>query len=118
MASIGNRLVRARTARALTQTELARRAGISRQALGAIESGAYHPGVAIALRLARELGASVESLFGESGDETGAVVEAGWFGDLRRRPAPAQSRVAVTLARVRGKVVAVEQPAAHLTLAP
>ena len=117
MASIGNLLVRARTARALTQTELARRAGISRQALGAIESGAYHPGVAIALRLARELGASVESLFGGIDDETGAVVEAGWFADLRR-PAPAQSRVAVTLARVRGKVVAVEQPAAHLTLAP
>jgi DNA-binding XRE family transcriptional regulator len=38
-------------ARDLTQTELAWRAGISRQALSAIESGAYHPGVAIAIRL-------------------------------------------------------------------
>ena len=36
-----------RMTRNLTQTELARRAGISRQALGTIESGAYHP-VAVA----------------------------------------------------------------------
>ncbi len=116
MASIGKALARARMARNLTQTELARRAGISRQALGAIESGAYHPGVAIAIRLARELGESVETLFGESGDETSTLVEANWFDDLRRRNPTAPSRV--SLARVRGKVVAVARPAAHLTLAP
>jgi molybdate-binding protein/DNA-binding XRE family transcriptional regulator len=116
MASIGKALVQARIARNLTQTELARRAGISRQALGAIESGAYHPGVAIAIRIARELGASVESLFGEIDDEASTVVDASWFGDKRRRTVAAQTRIA--LARVRGKVVAVAQPAAHLTLAP
>ena len=116
MASIGKVLARARMARDLTQTELARRAGMSRQALGAIESGAYHPGVAIAIRLARELGASVESLFGEIDDETSTLVEASWFDDERRPPARGQSRVA--LARVGGKVVAVAQPAAHLTLVP
>jgi len=116
MASIGKTLARARMARELTQTELARRAGISRQALGAIESGAYHPGVAIAIRLARELGESVETLFGEGGDERSTLVDASWFDDARRRNPPAQSRVA--LARVRGKVVAVAQPAAHLTLTP
>src|SRR5229473_2573196 len=44
---------RARVARGLTQDELARRAGLSRQALGAIESGAYQPGVGAALALAR-----------------------------------------------------------------
>jgi putative molybdopterin biosynthesis protein len=115
MASIGNALERARTERNLTQTELARRAGISRQALGAIESGAYHPGVTIAIRLARELGATVEALFGEPDAETSTLVEARWFDDDRRRPAPAQTRVA--LARVGGKVVAVAQPVAHLTLA-
>ena len=116
MASIGKALARARMARDLTQTELARRAGMSRQALGAIESGAYHPGVAIAIRLARELGASVESLFGEIDDETSTLVDASWFDDERLPPARAQSRVA--LARVGGKVVAVAQPAAHLTLVP
>jgi putative molybdopterin biosynthesis protein len=114
MASIGKELTRARTDRALTQTELARRSGISRQALGAIESGAYHPGVAIAIRIARELGTTVESLFGEIDDEASTLVEADWSGGERSRPAFAQSRV--MLARVRGKVVAVGQPAAHLTL--
>jgi putative molybdopterin biosynthesis protein len=116
MASIGKALVRARTARDLTQTELARRAGISRQALGAIESGAYHPGVAIAIRIARELGTTVEALFGEIDDESSTLVEASWSGDARHRTAAAQARV--MLARVRGKVVAVAQPAAHLALAP
>jgi putative molybdopterin biosynthesis protein len=113
----GKALTRARMARDLTQTELARRAGISRQALGAIESGTYHPGVTIAIRLARELGTSVEALFGESNGETSTVVDASWEGDDRRvRSAAMQSRVA--LARVRGKVIAVAQPAPHLTLAP
>jgi molybdopterin molybdotransferase/putative molybdopterin biosynthesis protein len=115
MASIGKALMRARMARDLTQTELARRAGISRQALGAIESGAYHPGVAIAIRIARELGTTVESLFGEIDDEASTVVDASWSGDARSSVAVARTRVA--LARVRGKAVAVAQPAAHLTLA-
>src|SRR5260370_18478675 len=105
VASIGKALAQARTARSLTQTELARRAGISRQALGAIESGAYHPGVAIAIRIARELGTTVEALFGEIDDETSTLIEASWSGDTRRRTAAAQSRV--MLARVHAKVVAV-----------
>src|SRR5260370_5020516 len=116
MASIGKALASARMARNLTQTELARRAGISRQALGAIESGAYHPGVAIAIRLARELGTSVESLFGEIDNETSTVVEASWFDGERRRGALSQTRVA--LARLRGKVMAAAPPATHLTPAP
>src|SRR5260370_17464064 len=67
---------RARVARGLTQDELARRAGLSRQALGAIESGAYQPGVVAALALARELGDSVEALFGSAGEPS--LVEADW----------------------------------------
>ena len=55
-----------RIARSLSQSELAKRAGISRQALGAIESTTYQPSVSVALAIARELGASVEALFGES----------------------------------------------------
>jgi putative molybdopterin biosynthesis protein len=116
VALVSKALVQARTARSLTQTELARRAGISRQALGAIESGAYHPGVAIAIRIARELGTTVEALFGEQDHESSTLVEASWSGDAGRRGAAAQFRV--MLARVHGKVVAVAQPAAHLTLAP
>src|SRR5271168_42646 len=115
MAPVSRALARARMARELTQAELAQRTGISRQALGAIESGVYLPGVAIALRLARELGTSVESLFGDT-DESSTLVEASWLDGRPRRQPPAQTRVA--LARVGGRVVAVPQPPAYLTLAP
>lgn len=52
-----------RLAVGLSQAELARRAGITRQAIGGIESGSYVPNTAVALRLARALGCSVEDLF-------------------------------------------------------
>jgi DNA-binding XRE family transcriptional regulator len=52
----------------MSQAELAHRTGISRQALGAIEAGIYQPSVSVALNLARELGETVESLFGESNE--------------------------------------------------
>jgi putative molybdopterin biosynthesis protein len=114
MASPGEALRRARVARSLTQNELALRAGISRQALGAIESGLYQPGVAVALRLARELDESVESLFGAGDDDQACQrVVANW---PEKDARTACGRVA--LARVGGKVVAVAQPAARLVLAP
>ncbi|MCX7624461.1 MAG: substrate-binding domain-containing protein [Thermomicrobium sp.] len=47
----------------LTQQQLAERAGISRQALVAIEVGKLTPSVAVALRLARALDCAVEELF-------------------------------------------------------
>lgn len=47
----------------LSQGELARRAGISRQALNAIERGRYIPNTAVSLRLAHALGCLVEDLF-------------------------------------------------------
>ncbi len=100
---------RAREAAGLSQMELARRAGISRQALGAIESGAYQPGVAVALRLARELGQTVESLFGASDD---ARISATWTGERRAAPG---TRVA--LGRVNGRLVATPQPVATFSLA-
>jgi molybdate-binding protein/DNA-binding XRE family transcriptional regulator len=52
-----------RRASGLSQGTLARDAGISRQALSAIESGAAVPSTAVALRLARALGCAVEALF-------------------------------------------------------
>jgi putative molybdopterin biosynthesis protein len=120
MADTGNAISHARIARGMTQVELAARAGISRQALGAIESGVYRPNVAVALVLARELGQTVEQLFGEAGDEAVRVVDARWIdereGGRAHRPTTAPRRVA--LARVGRKVVAMAQPAAHLTLGP
>jgi len=54
----------------LSQSELARAAGITRQAVAAIESGRVQPTVGVALAIARRLEASVEELFGtrESGE--------------------------------------------------
>jgi len=100
----------ARTAIGLSQSELARRAGISRQALGAIEAGLYQPNVDVALKLARELGTSVERLFG-AGDD--GHVEAHC---ARHDALKAGARV--TLGRVGGRVIAVSRPTAALRLAP
>ena len=47
----------------MTQEELARRVGVSRQTVIAIEKGKYNPSVALALRLARVFGVSVEQVF-------------------------------------------------------
>lgn len=113
MVKPGEALRRARVARGLSQAELARQAGISRQALSAIEADAYQPSVAVALSLARELGESVESLFGRGEEETPSRIDAAWLG----RDSAAGAR-RVSLARIRGKVVAVPRPAASLALAP
>ncbi|MCL6552876.1 MAG: helix-turn-helix domain-containing protein [Firmicutes bacterium] len=60
---IENRVREVRQARAVPQADLARRCGLSRQALSAIEAGRYVPNTAVALRLARVLGCAVEDLF-------------------------------------------------------
>ena len=78
MANNGESVRRAREARGLTQLELARRAGISRQALGAIESGTYQPGVAVAIALSRELRQSVERLFGDADQAASSRFEVPW----------------------------------------
>jgi DNA-binding XRE family transcriptional regulator len=58
-----NRVRALREAAGLSQGELANRAGITRQAVSAIESGGYVPNTAVALRLSRALGCTVEDLF-------------------------------------------------------
>ncbi|MCX7620970.1 MAG: helix-turn-helix domain-containing protein [Acidimicrobiales bacterium] len=52
-----------------SQAELADRAGVSRQLVGAVERGLHRPNVDAALALARALGCSVEELFAPSPDE-------------------------------------------------
>ena len=54
----------ARDAAGLSQAALASRAGISRQAVGAIEAGRHRPSVDAAMALAEAVGRSVEALFG------------------------------------------------------
>jgi molybdate-binding protein/DNA-binding XRE family transcriptional regulator len=58
-----NRLRARRNAAGLTQVELARRAGITRQSLIHLESGRFVASTTVALRLARALGCAVEDLF-------------------------------------------------------
>lgn len=55
----------------LTQEELARRVGVRRQTIIAVEKGHYVPSALLAFLLARELGMSVDDLFGLEGDKEG-----------------------------------------------
>jgi putative molybdopterin biosynthesis protein len=58
------RLRLARQARGLSQQQLAGVAGVTRQAVSAVESGHSDPSLRVALGLARALGMTVEELFG------------------------------------------------------
>jgi putative transcriptional regulator len=58
-----NSLKERRTAAGLTQEELGRRVGVSRQTIISIEGGRYDPSLELALRLGRFLGARVEEIF-------------------------------------------------------
>jgi putative molybdopterin biosynthesis protein len=60
----GANLRLARQARGFSQQQLASMAGVSRQAVSAVESGHSDPSLRVALALAQALGLSVEDLFG------------------------------------------------------
>lgn len=60
---IESRVRAEREAAGLSQAALAARAGLTRQAISAIEAGHYLPNTAVALRLAQALGCRVEALF-------------------------------------------------------
>lgn len=100
MATIdATRIETLRQERGLSQRELARAAGITRQAVGAIESRRSQPSVGIALALARALGTTVEELFGARGE-----------------PAPLSARVAV--ATIGGRAVTHPLAEDHLAIEP
>ena len=63
-AADGLRLRLARQARGFSQQQLAGMAGVSRQAVSAVESGLSDPSLRVALALARALGMTVEDMFG------------------------------------------------------
>jgi putative molybdopterin biosynthesis protein len=62
--STGLRLRLARQARGFSQLQLAGMAGVSRQAVSAVEAGLSDPSLRVALALSRALGMTVEELFG------------------------------------------------------
>src|SRR5499427_10870975 len=70
---IENRLREKRQARALSQKQLADLAGITRQAVSALESNLYSPATSVALQLARALRCRAEDLF--SLKSAGEIVE-------------------------------------------
>lgn len=114
--AVGETIRVKRRALNLTQSELARRTGLSRQALGAIEAGLYQPSVGVALSLARTLGETVERLFGIESEEEGRHLDAHWYDEMsecRRRGRPQ-----VSLSRVGGRIVAVAQASPGLSLSP
>ena len=47
----------------MNQTELGKKAGVSRQTISLIERGDYSPSVTLALTIAKVCGASVEEIF-------------------------------------------------------
>ena len=63
-ARVGPRLRMARQARGFSQQQLAGMAGVSRQAVSAVESGLSDPSLRVALALSRALDITVEDLFG------------------------------------------------------
>jgi putative molybdopterin biosynthesis protein len=70
----GAQLRLARQARGFSQYQLARMAGVSRQAVSAVEAGLSDPSLRVALTLARALGLTVEELFGPATPEPSVAV--------------------------------------------
>ena len=60
---LGNRLKDIRTARGLTQTDLAALVGVSRKTINTVENSVFVPSTLLALALAKTLNTTVEELF-------------------------------------------------------
>ena len=88
----------------LSQDELAHLTGVRRQAIYDMESGRYLPNTAVALRLARALGCSVEMLFIED-----TPAKLGGIHLLHETEAASR----LSLARVREKLVGIPLCGAH-----
>ena len=86
--SVESRLSSIRQNRGLTAADLAKRVGVSRQTIYAIESGSYVPNTAVALRLARHLEVSVEDLFAlaESSEDPAESVTATMLSPIPTAP--------------------------------
>lgn len=93
---VGRRVRELRLRAGLGQGELAERAAVSRQAIGALEAGRHLPRVDAALRIARALGTDVETLLAPEDAEVVA-----WDGRTLREGTP------VRVTRVRDRPVAV-----------
>ena len=97
---VANRLAAIRKARGVSQAELAKQVGITRQAVYAIEGNQYIPSTKIALQLAAALHCHVEDLF--SLQEREVIVEA----ELLRGASNQKTPMRVKLSQVGGRLLA------------
>ncbi len=58
-----NQLKVLRAERDWSQAELAKHLGVSRQTINALETGKYDPSLALAFKIARLFGTSIEAIF-------------------------------------------------------
>ena len=86
-----NHLREKRQAHALSQKQLADLAGITRQAISALESNQYSPATSVALQLARALQCRVEDLF--SIKRGGEIIEGELLGALPQSDDPVRAQV-------------------------
>ncbi len=63
MLDMENTIRTRRKEQGISQEELARRCGVTRQTVNAIENNKYDPTLSLAFRLAQELGTTVDQLF-------------------------------------------------------
>ena len=63
ISSVENKIRQMRREKGLLQEQLAKKCGVSRQTINAIENNKYDPTLALAFKLAKELGANVDELF-------------------------------------------------------
>ncbi len=60
---ITNRITDLRATHGMSQAELGRRVGVTRQTVNAIEGGKYSPSLEVAFKIARTLDTPLESVF-------------------------------------------------------
>ncbi|MDQ2774272.1 MAG: helix-turn-helix domain-containing protein [Acidobacteriota bacterium] len=92
-----------RQGRDLSAADLARRVGVSRQTIYAIEDGSYVPNTAISLQLARALDVTVEEIFSIEEEPAGEPVSA----ELFEEPESADEGQLVRLCQVNERLVAI-----------
>ena len=61
--NVENKIREMRREKGLLQEQLAKKCGVSRQTINAIENNKYDPTPALAFKLAQELGTTVDELF-------------------------------------------------------
>lgn len=61
--NVENKIREMRREKGLLQEQLAKKCGVSRQTINAIENNKYDPTLALAFKLGQELGTTVDELF-------------------------------------------------------